>query len=405
MAVHSRGSWQPILEGDLAARAHARIAQIADALHPHRARTTGKDADPTLADGDAGIALFAANAERDAALPDSASGPEAIATSMLGRAVNDIDDRWRTPSLYSGVVGTGWVLAHMSNEFASSGDLPLDALDEQLLELCGDAESELEADLIYGLVGIGVYVLERWPAPFALDCIPLIIDRLAQATRPGLGLAHGMAGVIALLGAISRLDPAWRWRIAPLIERHIDELMRHRLPPNEARCAFPSAVGGGPCRIAWCLGDTSVASALLSVGMAFDREDWCGMAQDLAVAAAGRPSAVSGVVDAGLCHGAAGLAHVFNRFFQATGDGRFAAAARQWFRHVLDMPEHPNGIAGFAAWTHTDALGWHWHADRGFLTGAAGIGLALMAAAGAHEPVWDRVLLLSARVPASQRAR
>jgi hypothetical protein len=133
--------------------------------------------------------------------------------------------------------------------------------------------------------------------------------------------------------------------------------------------------------------------------MAFNREDWCDTAQDLALAAAGRPPAMSGVVDAGLCHGAAGLAHVFNRLFQASGEERLAAAARQWFRHVLEMPAHPDGIAGFAAWTHTDASGWHWHPDRGFLTGAAGIGLALMAAVGAQEPAWDRVLLLSARAP------
>jgi lantibiotic biosynthesis protein len=397
MAVHPRGSWQPILEGDLAARAHARIAQIADAIHSHRACAAGADADPSLADGDAGIALFTANAAR------RRGRSQTIATSVLSRAVDDIDDRWRTPGLYSGVVGTGWVMAHICNEFAGAGDLPFDELDAQLLELCGDGELELEADLIYGLVGIGVYVLERWPTPFAVDCIPLIIDRLAQARRADLGLAHGMAGVIALLGAISRLDPEWRQRIAPLIERHVDELMRHRLPPNEVICAFPSAIGGGPSRLAWCLGDASVASALLSAGIAFNRKDWCDTAQDLALAAARRPPAMSGVVDAGLCHGAAGLAHVFNRLFQATGEGRLAGAARQWFRHALEMPEHPNGIAGFAAWTYTDASGWHWRADRGFLTGAAGIGLALLAAVGAQEPAWDRVLLLSARAPAARR--
>ena len=403
MAAHSQLPWQPILAGDLAAKAHERIAQIAGALDPGHQPAACNDIDPTLAEGDAGIAVFFANAECNWDGPKIPCRHGGVAMSVLGRALNDVDDRWRTPSLYSGLVGMAWALAHMSNEFAGATDLPLDDLDEQLLELC--CNLEMEADLIYGLIGIGVYALERWPAPFARDCTPLIIDRLAQAKGPGLGMAHGMAGVIAFLGAASRLDRTWRRRIAPLIEQHVEELMRHRLPPNEAMCAFPSAIGAGPCRIAWCVGDTSIAAALLYAGTEFDREDWCRAAEELALAATARSLALSGVVDAGLCHGAAGLGHLFNRLFQTTGDERFAAAAREWFRHALDLPAHADSVAGFSAWNYSDALGWHWYADRGFLTGAAGIGLALMAAVGSREPAWDRVLLLSARVLAAQGGR
>ena len=398
MTVDSHSPWRPILDGDLAARVGERIARIGAALEAHHDRPATND--PTLADGDAGIALFFANAERDGG---SASRRESVATSVLERASNEVDDRWRTPSLYSGVVGMAWALAHASNEFAGAADLSVDDLDEQLLELCRDIE--LDADLTYGLIGIGVYALERWPATFAADCIPLIIDRLVRASRPGLGLAHGMAGVIAFLSAASRLDRTWHRRIAPLVARHVEELMRHRLPPNEATCAFPAEIGAGPCRIAWCVGDTSIAAALLGAGVQFNREDWCSTARELALAASARPFAFSGVADAGLCHGAAGLGHLFNRLFQATGEEQFAATAREWFCHALNMPAHANNVAGFSAWNHSDDLGWHWHADRGFLTGAAGIGLALMAAIGSHEPTWDRVLLLSSRVPAAQGGR
>jgi lantibiotic modifying enzyme len=314
--------------------------------------------------------------------------------------MKDLDDCWRTPHLYTGIVGLAWTLVFMHNEFDSPVDVSLDELEEQLLELCRATDCALEPDLIYGLVGIGVYALERWPATFALDCIPLIIEHLAQANKPDLGLAHGMAGVIAFLGAVSRLDLTWRQRIAPLIEEHVEALMCHQLPANDMKCAFPSLVGGGPDRLAWCLGDASIAVALLGAGTVFCRADWCHMARKLALAAAERPLASSGVVDAGLCHGAAGLGHLFNRLFQVTGEERLAAAAREWFRLALQMPAQPNGIAGFSAWKMTDALGWHWAPDRGFLEGAAGIGLALRAAVGFHEPAWDRVLLLSSRAPA-----
>jgi lantibiotic biosynthesis protein len=281
--------------------------------------------------------------------------------------------------------------------------------------------SALEPDLIYGLNGIGVYALERWPSQFTADCIPLLIERLATTRWSDLGLAHGAAGVIAFLSAAARLDSEWRTHIRPVLKQHVDKLLQQRLRANETTCAFPSEIGGGPTRLGWCLGDTSIAVALLAAATEFDNQDWYNLAMELAVSASERPRGFSGVIDAGLCHGAAGLGHVFNRLFQATGEKRLALAAREWFSVALNMPARPaapillaqsklfgktmempaDGIAGFSAWTYSEALGWHWIADRGFLTGAAGIGLALMAAIGRHEPTWDRVLLLSSRAPSS----
>jgi lantibiotic biosynthesis protein len=132
------------------------------------------------------------------------------------------------------------------------------------------------------------------------------------------------------------------------------------------------------------------------------------------------PDRIQGVIDAGLCHGAAGIGHVFNRLFQTAGEnaacGRCAAVVQhrigdagtrcranpsssiQLHGKTMQMP--PSGIAGFSAWTYTEALGWQWIADRGFLTGAAGIGLALTAAL---APTWDRVLLLSSRESSKAR--
>ena len=416
--------WRPILEGELATKAQARIAQIGAALDLPKHAEPPRDTDPTLAEGHAGIALFVANAEREKNVPNIACCQD-VAVSVLTRALQDLDDRWRTPYLYSGIVGPAWALCYMFNQFGGAVDLSLQELEDQLIELCAASDSALEPDLIYGFNGIGVYALERWPSKFTSDCIPLLIERLANASWSDLGLAHGAAGVIAFLSAAARLDSGWRTHITPVVKQHVDRLLQQRLPANETTCAFPSEIGGGPTRLGWCLGDTSIAVALLAAGTAFDREDWCSTARELALAAAKRPRGFSGVVDAGLCHGAAGLGHVFNRLFQATGEQRLALAAREGISVALDMPARPaapillpqsklfgktmempaDGIAGFSAWTYSEGVGWHWVPDRGFLTGVAGIGLALMAAIDEHEPTWDRVLLLSSRAPSSASAQ
>jgi hypothetical protein len=125
---------------------------------------------------------------------------------------------------------------------------------------------------------------------------------------------------------------------------------------------------------------------------------WESEALDIAHRAAQRPPEESGVVDAGLCHGAVGLGHIFNRMFQVTGETRFKEAAQSWFENALDMRRVGQGIAGFSAFMRDDYGKECWIGQRGILTGVTGIALALLAATTDIDPQWDRMLLLSIAV-------
>jgi lantibiotic modifying enzyme len=101
------------------------------------------------------------------------------------------------------------------------------------------------------------------------------------------------------------------------------------------------------------------------------------VATGLALRAAARPPDQAGVSDPGLCHGSAGLAHLFNRMYQVTAEPALAEAARFWGERTLELcataaPDHP-----------------------GLLEGTAGIALALEALGTTAEPVWDQMLLIS----------
>jgi hypothetical protein len=141
-----------------------------------------------------------------------------------------------------------------------------------------------------------------------------------------------------------------------------------------------------------------VAVTLLRAARATGNPDWESQALAVARAAAGRPSDAAGVIDGGLCHGAAGLLQIFNRFHQASGDPLFAATARTWLVRLMEMRKPGEGTAGWLAWRPLgDLTGPNpelgWLPDEGFLTGAAGIGLALLGAISPVEPLWDRALL------------
>ncbi|MEM7350096.1 MAG: Lanthionine biosynthesis cyclase LanC, partial [Acidobacteriota bacterium] len=72
--------------------------------------------------------------------------------------------------------------------------------------------------------------------------------------------------------------------------------------------------------------------------------------------------------------------------------------ARYWLDAALTARRPGEGFGGFPSWSSedlTNPMEMSWIADDGFLTGAAGVGLALLAAVTPTEPMWDRLLLCS----------
>src|SRR5262249_4438241 len=138
----------------------------------------------------------------------------------------------------------------------------------------------------------------------------------------------------------------------PLLEEAVRWLLARERPPGEGY-GFPHffAPGAVPqkCRIAWCYGDLEMAAVLTAAARAAARRDWERAALALALRAADRPFAGSVVSDAGLCHGAAGVAHLFNRLYQASGEPRLAEAARRWLEKTLEMREPGHGAGGYRA--------------------------------------------------------
>jgi hypothetical protein len=417
-ARHKRGGrWRPVLDGAQRRRALQGAQDIADGLHeppslPGRANFS-------LAGGAAGLAIFFAYLNQ--ALP----GIEGPALAFLEEAIAAAADGPTQASLYSGLTGVGWAAAHLQERLA---DLDTEAntaeIDQALDEHLRPPRWSADYDLIDGLVGFGVYALERLPRPGAVACLERVIDHLAGTaehrpegvtwwTNPdwlmpetrkqsprgyyNLGLAHGVPGVIALLGCACAAGVAAD-RARPLLDGAVRWLLAQE-SAGAAAADLPFAVGPGiprePARLAWCYGDLGVAVSLLGAARCVGDPDWERAALAIAGRAAARPPADCGVVDAGLCHGAAGVGHLFNRLFQATDETRFAAAARFWFERALALRQPGRGIAGYLSWGLGEDGTPSWLDDRGLLTGAAGIGLALLAAATPLEPAWDRMLLVS----------
>lgn len=414
-------AWSPLLEGESAREAIDAVEAIGACLTDEQ--LLARHPTHTLAEGKPGFALLYGYL----ALARPGQGHDAVSKRLRDECTAMLASVRMNASLYGGFCGVLWTLAHLAKGQDQPGrQHPHDEVDRALCNHLATSPWRGAYDLVSGLVGHGVYALERLPDPLAVACLERVVERLdelAERTESGitwptrrqlprdstrvrtpsvyhnLGVAHGVPGAIALLGATCGAGVAEE-RARPLVDGAVRWLLAQRLPASGgSRFAYWLAPDEEPipARSAWCYGDPGVAASLLVAARCARMPAWELDARDLALLAARRPPEQSGAREAGLCHGAAGLGHLFNRMYQVTGEPELGRAARHWIRRTLEMRRPGTGVAGFSSLADPDAG--RWVSDPGFLTGAAGVALALLAATCDVDPAWDRLLLAS--VPAS----
>ena len=381
--------------------------------------------DSSLASGQAGLAVAFAYFHR--AEPDR--GYDEVAGAYLDAAIDQLSAALLPFGLFGGFTGIAWAASHLDRLVGRADDAADEfaSIDDALLELLAAPSCDRDYDLIGGLSGIGVYALERLPNSRAQEILARVVDQLArlaeeqpggvawrtprdllppnrQPLRPegelNLGVAHGVPGAVALLRRLMRRTCRRKrrpgWSIAPWLGSCNSSSPTARMPGSDttpvreicsARCAWP----GATAIRAWqprCFARHRRAAMPTGSGLRFE----------IASDAADRPEPDMQVADAGLCHGWAGLLHQYNRLYQATGERKFADFARHCCRRTLEAQCPGRGIAGYAAWQGGGSDGkWEWLGEVGLLEGAAGIALALLAAAGDMPPEWDLTFLVSNR--------
>jgi lantibiotic modifying enzyme len=361
-----------------------------------------------LATGLPGIALFFTYLAASLAKKEYAQRAE----DLVEQSVEILEEDTVPEGLFLGFTGVAWMLEHLRRmRCIETEGFPSEAAVVALTAALSGADWPGAFDVVHGLVGFGILALEADDSQ-ARKLLSLVVGQLEERsedrcggktwrTRPdehredlraiyfdgsfNLGLAHGVPGVLAFLNRAAAHESA----AAALADATERWLLQQRLPEGAAS-VFPSRTYPGteaePTRLGWCYGDMGVAAALM-VRPSIEAQS---LARELFLKAAGRSQAESGVLDMGLCHGSAGVAHLFNDYHQRSGEPWAAAAARRWYQITLRQ-RRDGGLGGFySLWP--DEAGWQ--RDPALLTGAAGIGLALLAAATETPPDWQRVFLL-----------
>jgi hypothetical protein len=211
------------------------------------------------------------------------------------------------------------------------------------------------------------------------------------------GMAHGIAGVVALLSAAGSAGWVVSGQIAA-IQQAAHWLLRWRDPCTGSWPPYRSGdeldrPPAGPTtlghRDGWCYGAPGIGAALALAGRALAYPALAQTGQAAVAALADRPVHAWDVIDPVLCHGYAGVLQAAHR----TSAHAVTAQAADAITAAFD-PSLPFAIP--RQLSRIDRR----HGDRpGLLTGATGVALALADHAQLPTPPvttgWDALLLLS----------
>ncbi|MCP4214644.1 MAG: lanthionine synthetase C family protein [bacterium] len=392
----------------------AKLSEIADALMEHTGKLEKNSIG--LMGGKVGVALFFfyyAQMTMEEKYVD-------YAHELLSDTFEEINNEFTLHTFAGGLAGIGWTVEHVVQNDLLDADTDeiLAPLDPFLHKAMLYDINTKNYDFLHGAIGNGTYFLSRLRKKEAQSNLAELVDLLGKISDKdangliswesvldrdkgskgaNLSLSHGMASIIVFLAKTLEKGIA-KEKSAELLEGAVRYMMAHRLEEGKFLSCYPSWVSDeyppDGSRLAWCYGDLGIGVALWQAGQSADNNEWRDEALKTMLHSTKRTDIKeNSLVDPGLCHGAAGLAHIYNRMYHYSGNDAFKEPTRYWMDVTMKMASYEDGYAGFKAW-HTEKYG-GWVAEVGFLEGIAGIGLAFISVLSEIEPKWDRCLFLS----------
>jgi lantibiotic modifying enzyme len=370
--------WEPIVTGDLARQVSDLVDEITTALASYEPDS------PDLALGSAGLAIYF----HEMALCRPGQGHEDRAEALLARAIKQMVEIDSPPSLFDGFVGVAWAAVQLTGDPEMTEEI-----DDALLPALPRWEV---SDLLYGIAGNLLYGLSH---PSKRPIAELVIDELeARAIRQdvgvawtsprmddeppfheahlNLGVAHGVPGIASAL-ASAHAASLGGGRAAKLALDGMTWVLSRREPGGFPIASTPSS------RISpwgWCYGAPGVCTAALHISHCVDDARMAATAEEILLSETGRPRQIDEVH---LCHGTAGLIHIFNRAFQQTHRRAFADEARRWVTASVERVRR-EGVADLVL-----------EKGAGLLYGLAGLALTFVNVCEEVEPRWDGLFGLS----------
>jgi len=336
------------------------------------------------------------------------------AMEILASAIDKIDSNLNY-TYCEGISGLCWCIDHLvSNGFIDrENDEVLSHFDTFIGESSLTALSYQNNDFLHGAIGSAFYLLKRTDQPGVKRMLKQLVEILYEHKIPhneqiywkykigfvkdscNISLAHGMASTCIFLTKAAKLDIS-RVYCDELLSKSIDFLLKQEIERPNRISIYPTYSNllqensnlDYKSRLGWCYGDLGIALSIWQYSNYIDNISLKNKAIEIFLFSCQRTELdMNSVIDAGLCHGTAGIALIFKRMYLNTNLSEFQEAANYWLDQTLLMDKYHDGIMGYKANCKESSIG--------FLDGVAGIGLVLLSFLSNDDPKWDECLLLS----------
>jgi lantibiotic modifying enzyme len=334
---------------------------------------------------------------------------------LLNR-IFDIIETKENPDLSfcSGLAGVGLLIKYLvENEvFELDHEAILNEFDQSVLYALEYCLHKNDFDLLYGATGLGIYLLERHDSVSYLSQIESIIDALERTSivenakrrldqlepyepafvGSNLGLAHGIPAIIIFLSK-ANTKGIMKEKTERLAREFVSFILSNRNECDRDISIFPNFVTDHPAhqdrysRLAWCYGDPGVCMGLLYYSETFKDVNVLTFAKNAFIKASGRKqdSEPHPISDPFICHGSAGLAHMFNRAYCQLELGELREASLRWVKETMNFLDDPDYMAGVKRQEERLDI----------LNGVAGTSIVLSGLIMKDAPSWDKYFLLS----------
>lgn len=352
-------------------------------------------------------------------LHNNDKGNNQILEKAIDNLINMIiEQEYPIHTYCAGISGIGWLLCYLERRGKKTEISP--EIDDFLCRWISTDIQKQNYDFLHGFIGTTYYFicknkneknrekiissvldyLYHGPICHVKDNSRYWINwNLKREKECNISLSHGITAIVAVLLKAVSLEYGNRTKIVTMIEQTINFILKQEINVDlyDSYFSYLSINSSDTIvksRLAWCYGDLGIAVTLYNAGVKLNRSDWINKAMEILLFAARnrRNLEQNSVFDACVCHGTAGIGHIFYRMWWNTHNPDFKEAADYWFERTIEFAKFKDGIAGYKIWSTNG----HYDNDYcGILEGVAGIGLALISYAYETEPTWDECLLLS----------
>lgn len=349
------------------------------------------------------------------------------AEEIIFRIVELIECNENVFTFCDGISGFFWTIEILKEEgfIETNQEIIGKEIDELLFNQMMFEIDNGNYDFLHGALGIGLYFLKKHKNTtrkskkniYAQYLMRLLenLEKLAVKTTNGyywhskisynshlkdvcdLGLSHGLSSILSFLALsyhISELKGLSEKLIISGVE-FIETLLKFNFStefvlPNyillDQKLESSMKINS---RLAWCYGDLGVGLTLLKVSELLNRKSVRTNSLNILKSTLNRTDPLKyQVKDAGICHGAFGLAKIYGNIYNKTRQDTFLTARNHWTSIGLDMANHKN-IAGFKALINN-----LWIEDTSLLEGTSGIGLSILEILHDKKSKWGEAFLI-----------